>query len=691
MRVRTSVCLGLIALAALGFAQDRWPNMPGYKEMQEGNRAGQDWKVSYLRGQWTSATIYKFTDLDGAKEFNVITGKTTEVNSYELLEPLPTPQRAPERGRQWDVVKSADGSTTANYRDGNVYLTTGDKEVQVTKDGDVAKKIKFGTGSWVYGEELNQTDAMGFSPDGRWLWYYGFDENDVPLYYLALGQKDQISSLDIEAYPKPGTPNPKVDLFVYDIKTGQSSKVKVRDGSFDNGLGHYVYGISWLTDSSELVFHRMDRRQKTKEVCAYNPATKAVRSVDLEENQAGWVEFAPLVDLEGVRTRQNVVYSPKFMFMSEADGFINAYELDVKAGNRRQVTKHQADVVGFLGRFADQDAMYYMVADGLTPYHQQLYRSKADGSQPKRLTDPNYAASATVSPDGKRIAVVYQTDEKEPFLVILDQDGKQVGEPTVNSFSKPENDMRRMRWFTFPSLDGTTKLWGKVHLPSSYKDGDKLPVLFSVYGGPSGWGATWMRFEKPQGLSEAGFAIVEVYSRGGNTRGRAFRQAIYHKLGQVEIDDMAAAATALKTQSWADPSRVGIYGTSYGGYSSAMCLLRYPELFHAASASSAVTDWRLYDSTYTERYMDLLENNKEGYDAGSCMTYAKDLKGWLMIYYGTADNNVHPANAYQLSDALSRAGKFHEMQAGADRGHTGLNSARMMEFFTERLILNPKK
>lgn len=688
--MRRSLLLVGLVLSSLGIAQDRWPLMPGYKEMQAGAASGRDWKVSQLRGQWVGNTKYRFEDLDGAKEVDLGTGEVGALD-FELVWPEPQPQRMPERGRQFETVQSADKTMTATYRNGNVILTRGGQEIAVTTTGKGTGGEKFGTGSWVYGEELSQVDAMGFSPDGKWLWYYGFDETGVPLYYIATDQLKQISALDIEAYPKPGTANPKVDLYVYSIETGQSKTVKVRDGEFDNGLGHYVYGMSWLDDSSELLYHRMDRRQKIRELVAYDPVKNSVRLVDREENAAAWVEFAPVRDMVSRPARQNPVSGRNFLFMSEADGFWNVYRLDVKTGRRIQVTKHRADVGGILGIYPENDTMYYTVGDGDTPYHHQVYRSKLDGTGAVRLTDPKFHNSASVSPDGKALAIVYQTDRKAPRLRIIDRTGKNLNNPVVKSFSAPAGDARQVRWFSFPSLDGSVTLWGKYELPSSYREGQKLPILFSVYGGPIPGRGAGMTFDKPDPVSEAGFAIVDVYVRGGNGRGRDFRNAIYRSMGIVEIDDFAAGAIALRKMPWADTSRVGIYGTSYGGYSSAMSVLRYPELFHAGSASSMVSDWRLYDSTYTERYMDLLEENLAGYDRGSCMTYAKDLKGWLMLYFGTLDNNTHPANTYQLSNALLKAGKYHELQAGVDQGHTGLNFARMMEFFTERLILNPKK
>jgi dipeptidyl-peptidase-4 len=191
----------------------------------------------------------------------------------------------------------------------------------------------------------------------------------------------------------------------------------------------------------------------------------------------------------------------------------------------------------------------------------------------------------------------------------------------------------------------------------------------------------------PSALTEYGFLVARLDSRSAAGRGKKFLDSIYLKLGQVEVDDQAAGVKALGERPYVDRQRVGIHGTSYGGTTSALCLLRYPELFHAAVANSSVTDFRNYDSIYTERYMWLPQENKEGYDAGSAMTHADKLKGRLMLYYGTADNNVHPSNTLQLIRALQRAGKSFEVQIGPDAGHTAVSQPRMMEFFIENLVL----
>jgi dipeptidyl-peptidase-4 len=250
--------------------------------------------------------------------------------------------------------------------------------------------------------------------------------------------------------------------------------------------------------------------------------------------------------------------------------------------------------------------------------------------------------------------------------------------------------LKKAEMFTFKAADGKTVLHGTIQFPSSFNPARKYPALVSVYGGPASASNTAREtFITPSALTEYGFLIVNVDSRAVPGQGKRVLDDIYLKLGQVEIDDMAEGVKALWTRPYFDKTRVGIYGTSYGGYAAVMSILRHPDVFAAASASSPVTAWNHYDTIYTERYMWLPEENRAGYEAGSAMTYARDLKGRLMLYYGTADNNVHPSNMMQLISALQRAGKSFDLQVGPDQGHSGINTDRMMEFFIETLVLTP--
>jgi dipeptidyl-peptidase-4 len=244
--------------------------------------------------------------------------------------------------------------------------------------------------------------------------------------------------------------------------------------------------------------------------------------------------------------------------------------------------------------------------------------------------------------------------------------------------------------FTYKAADGKTTLHGLVQFPSTFDPNRKYPVLVPVYGGPASSSNTAREtFVTPSAVTEYGFLVVNLDSRAAPGMGKRQLDGIYMKLGQVEIDDMAAGVKSLFSRPYVDRNRVGVYGTSYGGYSSLMLLLRHPDVFAAASSSSPVTSWYHYDSIYTERYMWIPQENTEGYEAGSAMTYAKNLKGRLMLYYGTADNNVHPSNSMQLITALQQAGKSFDLQVGPDRGHSGINQERMMEFFIDNLIVRP--
>lgn len=687
--------VGLVGLLALGFGlaegQDRWPLMPGYVEWEEARKVAGEIERVGTAARWDGdQVVYRMGG--GERRFDLGTGVVSNGPDRGGLGagPVPEPQQQPARGRQFTEVRSPDGTHRAFYLEGNLFLETDGDVKAITTEGDLAKKIKFGNGSWVYGEELGQRHAIGFSPDSKKIWFYGFDESPVETYWLTLGQRDQQVTLYPEAYPKPGKKNPEVDLFAYDIPTGKTTKVVVRPGAFDDGVGHYVYAITWGADSRELYFHRMDRRQKVRELCAADPGTGAVRVIDRVEHQPTWVEPDVLRD---VRTPAGRGANPdpmpaKILFLDEPTGFLNLYWLDTLTGERQAVTRLGADVFRVVAVDEAKELIYFMAGDGATPYRHQLHVVGFDGSGHRRLTDPEFHHTVSFNEAKTAFTDEAQNAETLPKLAVRSVDGgliKDLGQASVPDMK----GFRPRQWFTAPTFDGTTTLYGAIDFPRNFDPAKKYPVMVSVYGGPGGAGAgpseTWAL---SNANASSGFLWVKVYGRAENGRGRAFRQAIYQKMGIVEIDDQAAGVKALAQFPWADTSRVGIYGTSYGGYASAMAVLRYPELFHAACSSSMVSQWTNYDTTYTERYMNVLEDNRAGYEAGSCMTYASTLKGWLMLYYGTADDNTHPSNTLQLAEALSRAGKSYELQVGVDRGHTGLGFPRMMEFFVERLVVD---
>jgi dipeptidyl-peptidase-4 len=388
--------------------------------------------------------------------------------------------------------------------------------------------------------------------------------------------------------------------------------------------------------------------------------------------------------------RQYLKDGERFLWISERTGFRNIYLYDFSGELLATITNHDFEVANILRVDEEAGVVYYMARDGDNHMKMQLHRVGLDGTGDQRLTDPAYNHSVTLSPDGRLFVDVAQTHDIPPATRLLDSDGALVAELATSDMTHFEElGLQKVEMFTFTGADGVTQLHGILHKPSNFDPDMEYPVLVSVYAGPGSNGAR-ETFTLPNALTEYGFLVVTMDSRSASGRGKRFLDAIYLKLSTGEIDDQAAGIRSLWDRPYVAKGRVGIFGTSYGGTSSVMALLRNPDVFQAASASSAVTDWRNYDSIYTERYMWIPQENQEGYDAGSAMLYADRLEGDLMLFFGTADNNVHPSNTLQLIAALQEAGKHFEVQIGPDRGHSGLNRDRMMEFFIESLVLGSK-
>ena len=715
VRAGLGLTLAVSAFHLTAGAQDRLRTMPGYEQYQKMAREiPTAVKSGALTVTWKDGRTFDYNRDGKLYRYDVTTKFATELGAAAALATSGRGGRGGglERGRQAGSADSPDRKLKAFYRERNLWMSdaAGGGETPITTDGSEKGRIKYGTASWVYGEELSQTSAMWWSPDSTKIAYYRFDEMQVPDYHLQLDQTKVQSKDDIEAYPKAGAPNPIVDLYVYDVAAKKSTKIDVRNGKpFDNGVvGHYVYRIAWSPDGSELLFNRTNRRQNILEYAAASPETGETRVILREEWPTGWIENNP--------SMQFLKDGRRFIWESTRNGWSNLYLYDLSGRLIAPLTSHTTFEVGNVIKIDEAAGLvFYTARDGDNYMKVQLHRVGLDGKGDVRLTDrafhhtiagcmagtgggrgagalPGGGGNCAISPDNRFFVDVYQTHDTPAATRLVDAaTGKPVAELAQSDLTKfNQLGLKKSELFTYRAADGKTTLHGIIQFPSGFDPSRKYPALVSVYGGPGSASNTAREtFVTPSATTEYGFLILNLDSRAAPGQGKRTLDQIYMKLGQVEMDDMAEGVKALWGRPYFDKNRVGMYGTSYGGYAAVMSLLRHPEVFAAASASSPVTAWYHYDTVYTERYMWLPDENKAGYDAGSAMTYAKNLKGRLMLYYGTADNNVHPSNMMQLISALQQAGKSFDVQVGPDRPHSGINPDRMMEFFIENLIMRP--
>ncbi|SHO63244.1 dipeptidyl-peptidase-4 [Algoriphagus zhangzhouensis] len=677
----------LAATVSVTQAQDKLKTMPGYEQYQK--VAPQIYtavKSGAISAKWSEdGSSFEYSQDGKLFKYDVKSKKATEIGDA----PKPEPRRrtGPARGRQYDSSVSPDGALKAFTKDRNMYLSNADGSgvVPLTTDGNETNQVKYGIATWVYGEELRQNTAMWWSPDSKKIAFYRFEEKDVKKYYVLLDQLSLYDSLEIEAYPKVGEPNLPVDLMVYDLDTKKLTKLDTRDGKpFQDGeLGTYIYDISWTPDGKELLFHSTNRLQNVMELRAANPETGKSRTVIREEWLPSWVDNSP-----EMKPLDN---GTQFIWASERSGFKNYYLYNYDGTLVSTITSHPYEIAGIVKVDEKNETLYYMARSGDNHMKMQLHRVKFDGTKDVRLTDPSLNHSVSIAPNGKYFVDVAQAHDVAPFTNLIDAKGKEVAELEKSDMSKFEElGLKKVEHFTFTSKDGVTQLDGLIHFPSDFDPSKKYPVILSNYGGPA-TNAFRETFVNPDPLTEYGFLVLNIDGRNVRGRGKELLDQLYGNLGLVEMDDFAEGVKSLHDRPYFDKERVGVYGTSYGGTTAATMLLRFPELFHAAVANSSVTDWRNYDNIYTERFMGTLETNLKGYNRFSLMNMADQLEGELLIFFGTADNNVHPSNSLQLIKAFQNAGKSIEVQVAPDGGHTALNRDRMMEFFIKHLVTDYQK
>jgi dipeptidyl-peptidase-4 len=492
---------------------------------------------------------------------------------------------------------------------------------------------------------------------------------------LTTGNTNAYTELNTVRYPKAGDGNPKVALLVYDLESKETKRLPI-----EGDPEQYLYRIRFAPSGKELIVNRTNRRQNALDVLAVDVETGAVRTV-VREVQETFQNNAP--------TMQFLTDGKRFVWETERNGFKH-FEL-------RDFNGELINPLSKAGNYPCEDIVlidekagyfYYTAYSDENPYNQQLHRVKLDGSGHRQLTSkPLNHTGFHISPRHNFFVAESQAVDTPPAFALYNADGQELAvlasgdwsEALKAGFSKPE-------LFHFTADDGATEIYGILYKPANFDEKKKYPLLVDVYGGPQSRGVT-NRFQPVSPPTELGFVVVSIGNRGTIGRGKAFEVATYKKLGGPDIQDQADGVKFIRQRPYVDGNRVGIFGHSYGGYMSALAVLKYPDVFHVAVAGAPVTDWRNYDTIYTERYMQTPQENSEGYQNGSCLNYVDNFKGKLLLVHGLIDDNVHPANTWQLSEKLHAADKRFDMMIYPNFKH-GVGStynALRWEYFIEHL------
>ena len=554
---------------------------------------------------------------------------------------------------------SPDGKKVGMERNGNLFVydfATG-KEKQLTHNKTSEHGIFNGHYDWVYEEEFGETQAWKWSNDNKYIAYWQFDESKVPDFQMTNYEGQHNENIHISV-PLVGDPNATVKIGVVDIATGKNIWLKP-----DETGDYYTPRIYWTNTPDVLAVMTLNRAQNHLKLYFFNVKTGAKRVV-LEEKSDTWI------DIHIFNTNVNdMVYftkgSKEFFFVSDRSGYFHIYRYGYDGKLLGQVTKGNWDMIKVLRIDPQTQTIYYLSAE-TSGLEQQLYSIKYDGNQKTKLSAIAGHHDIDMAPDTKYYLDTYSNLNTPTHIALYNNQGQMVkiledNSAVSNFVAGHAHSIPQM--FNFKTSDGVN-IDGYMIKPYNFDPNKKYPVVMTVYGGPSSHGV----FNKfytdgwQQWLAQNGYIVVDVNNRGISNYGSKFMKVVYKQLGKWESNDFVETTKYLSALPFVDANKFAIMGTSYGGYISAYTLLTHPGVFKVGIANSPVTDWRLYDNIYTERYMGLLAENAEGYKQTAVTTHAANLKDKLLLIHSMSDDNVHPANTMQLLTALTDAGKDAELR-----------------------------
>ncbi|MDB4768491.1 S9 family peptidase [Saprospiraceae bacterium] len=587
--------------------------------------------------------------------------RSTRANFYVWDKNNKTLTTVEKTGKQRYTSFSDDATKVAFVRKNNIYIKNlvNGEITQITPDGKFNSIIN-GSADWVYEEEFSIAKAFEWSPDGNKIAFLRFDESEVKEFTMTLYNRDLYPEYKTFKYPKVGEKNAIVSVHIFDIRTGKTTEVKT--GSEPD---MYFPRIKWTLDANKLCIFKMNRHQNELELLLAD-ATSGKTSVMLKEMNKYYIDITDdMTFLEDGKC---------FIWTSEKDGFnhIYMYELDGKL--KRQLTKGNFDVTRFYGVDEKRKTIYYQAAEE-SPLERQSYSISFKGKKKKKIT-PEIGTNRTQwSSNFDYFVNTHSTLNSPATYTVYENSGKEIRVIEDNAAMRTTQQnysWNNFEFFNVP-IEGGEKLNGWMLKPADFDPDKKYPVFMYVYGGPGSQTVTdsWGGFNNwwYQMLAQNGYIVVSVDNRGSGARGQEFKKMTYLELGKYETMDQISAAKYLGNQSYIDAERIGIFGWSYGGYMSSLCLFKGADVFKSAIAVAPVTNWKWYDTIYTERYMRSEKENESGYKDNSPVNFTDLMKGKYLLVHGVADDNVHFQNTAEMVNALIRSNKQFDTYFYPNRNH----------------------
>ena len=578
-----------------------------------------------------------------------------------------------EGGKQRDVAFNAQADKVAFARDNNLFykdLASGE-EVQITTDGEENAIIN-GTADWVYEEEFSITRLFEWSPDGKRIAFLRSDESAVPEFTMQMYRGELYPEDETFKYPKAGEVNATLTLHIYDLATKKVTNV---------GLGEkpdmYIPRIKWTkTPNSLCVFH-MNRHQNELELILVDATTGNTRSL-LKETNKYYVDIHD--DLTFLKDGSG------FIWTSEQDGYNHIYLYGMDGKLKKQITEGDFEVTAFYGIDEDAGKLYFQSAE-VSPLERHIYSINLDGRKKKKLSDEAGTHGAQFSRTFDYYVDSYSSANAPNTSIVYNEKGKKVRVIEDNQAFKERMKgyvTSPVEFFSFETSEAVS-LNGYMIKPPDFDESKQYPVFMFVYGGPGSQMVrdSWLRYYGWfQMLAQKGYIVACVDNRGTGGRGEEFKKMTYLQLGKYETIDQIEAGRYLASLPYTDANRIGIWGWSYGGYMSSLCLFKGNDVFSMAIAVAPVTNWKWYDTIYTERYMRTPAENNDGYEDNSPVNFADGLKGKYLLIHGTGDDNVHAQNSFEMVRALIDANKQFDNYFYPNRNH-GIGVAYYYHLFTK--------